>query len=94
MENKFIIITEDNLVALVDGIIEKAGLTAQVEDKLWVDSKEAQELLSVGKTTLYKLRSEGKITYTMISPKVFKYNRASLFEYIDSKTKKAFYYEQ
>ena len=50
----------------------------------WIDEKEALELLKLKRTSLWKLRSSGKILYSAISSKHLLYSRSSIMEFIEN----------
>lgn len=63
---------------------------AKEPDK-WILEDEAMKLLGIkSKSHLWKLRSEGCITYTQPSRKILLYDRDSILEYLDSHIQKAF----
>ena len=56
----------------------------QKQPNRWILEEEAMSLLGVrSKTTLWKLRTEGKIAYTQPSRKVILYDRESIMEYLE-----------
>lgn len=66
---------------------EKSGKT---EDK-WVRSVEAMELLGIkSKTTLQKLRDEGKIRFSQPYKKVILYDRESILKFLNANSKETF----
>ncbi len=90
-KQNIIVIHESDLIDLVNRLIDKAGLKQEVEEALWVTGEKAMSLLGItSKTTLYRMRVEGLITYSEVRPKNFLYSTASIFQYIKSKEKTAF----
>lgn len=60
------------------------------EDK-WLSTEQAMELLHIkSKTTLQKYRDEGSIRYSEISPRYFLYDRDSLMEFLNKKSRDTF----
>ncbi len=82
-------------------VVKKGVLKAFLEEILnthlskepneWILESEAMELLGIkSKSHLWKLRSEGRITYTQPSRKILLYSRSSIHEYLNSHIQKAF----
>jgi hypothetical protein len=87
-----VICLEDNaFYALFDKVIgyikEKNGVT---EDK-WISGEEAMQKLRItSKTTLQKLRDEGKIRFSQPEKKIILYDIHSIYEYLENNTKDTF----
>jgi hypothetical protein len=61
------------------------------EKDKWIAETEAMQLLGIkSKTTLWKLRSEGRIRYSQPSKKVILYDRASIDEYLEDNAYETF----
>ncbi|MCF8275573.1 MAG: helix-turn-helix domain-containing protein [Flavobacteriales bacterium] len=72
---------------VVDRMKEKSG---QVEDR-WVKADDAMELLGIkSKTTLQKLRDEGKIRFSQPYKKVILYDRESILQLLENNAKETF----
>ncbi|WP_299765199.1 helix-turn-helix domain-containing protein [uncultured Dokdonia sp.] len=57
----------------------------------WIDGKEAMRLLNISsKTTLQKLRDEGKIRFSQPQPRVILYDRNSINEYLNANARETF----
>ncbi|MDD7887855.1 helix-turn-helix domain-containing protein [Flavivirga sp. 57AJ16] len=57
----------------------------------WIDGEEAMSLLNItSKTTLQKLRDEGKIRFSKPQPRIILYDRDSINDYIESKAYEIF----
>lgn len=68
-------------------IAGRAGARGEV----WVDDEEAMRLLNIkSKTTLQKLRDEGKIRYSQPQKKIILYDRRSIEAYLERHAKEAF----
>ena len=66
---------------------EKEGI---IQDK-WISSDEAMDKLKIkSKTTLQKLRDEGKIRFTQPERKIILYDRDSINEYLEKHSKDTF----
>jgi hypothetical protein len=68
----------------------KQQLGAQQRDK-WIDGAEAMQIMRIkSKTTLSRLRDEGKIRYTQPEPKTILYDRDSVDAYLEKHAKETF----
>ena len=76
----------------IDNIVERLGEKFQVEPPRFIPEEEAKKLLNCGKTQLYHLRINGKISYVQDEEhrKMILYDRISIFEYQKKNLKKAF----
>ena len=85
-----ICIQEDAFYALVDRVIEHVNAT-QSEPRKWVDGVEAMSLLNItSKSTLQKLRDEGRIRFSQPQKKIILYDRDSINAYLDKNAKDTF----
>ncbi len=65
-------------------------LGAKPRDK-WIDGSEAMAMLRIkSRTTLQKLRDEGKIRYSQPEPKIILYDRDSIDAYLEKHAKDTF----
>jgi len=55
----------------------------------WIPEKKAQELTGKKATTLWKMRMDGRLTFTKINNKVF-YDKDSILALMDKNAKQAF----
>lgn len=68
----------------------KQQLGAKPRDK-WIDGEEATRLLRISsKTTLQKLRDEGKIRYSQPEKKILLYDSDSIDEWLEKHAKSKF----
>ncbi len=70
-------------------------VVAQLKDESakekWINDEQAMELLNVkSKTTMQKLRDEGKIRFSQPQKKIILYDRDSITEYLDKNAKATF----
>lgn len=57
----------------------------------WIDDEEAMNLLNIkSKTTLQKLRDEGRIRFSQPQKKVILYDRDSIMEYLEKHARNTF----
>lgn len=73
---------------LVKEVVNRIKDENNITEDKWVPGEEAMRLLNISsKTTLQKLRDEGKIRFSQPSKKVILYDRDSIMEYIESHSK-------
>ncbi len=72
-------------------------VTAYIDQKyeqdawVWVDGDEAMKLLNIAsKTTLQKLRDEGKIRFSQPQPRVILYDKNSINDYLNTNARETF----
>lgn len=77
--------------ALVEQVIERLkDANAGKKDK-WISDVEAMQLLNIkSKTTLQKLRDEGKIRFSHPQKKIILYDRDSIMAYLDKNSRETF----
>jgi len=76
--------------ALVEQVLDKLE-AKRTQPQKWIDDDETMSLLNIrSKTTLQKLRDEGKIRYSQLGKKIILYDRDSILEYIESNAKETF----
>jgi len=76
--------------ALVEEVISRLENNTHKDPK-WIDDEETMQLLKIkSKTTLQKLRDEGKIRFSQLGRKMILYDRESILEYIESNAKERF----
>lgn len=62
-----------------------------VAQKSWLNTDEAMDLLSIkSKTTLQKLRDEGKIRFSQPQKKIIVYERTSIENYLEQNARNTF----
>jgi hypothetical protein len=72
--------------ALIDEVVQKINIQHTLPEKKWILSEDAMELLGISsRTTLQKLRDEGKLRFSCPGGKIYFYDRESIDEYITSK---------
>lgn len=88
---EIICLEEAAFYKLVEQVVERLK-TSQVEKKdKWISDEEAMELLNIkSKTTLQKLRDEGKIRFTQPQRKIILYDRDSIDEYLEKNARNTF----
>lgn len=86
-----ICLEDEAFYALIEEVVarlkEKSGIT---QDK-WISDEEAMRLLNIkSKTTLQKLRDEGKIRFTQPQKKIILYDRESIDQYLEQHARETF----
>lgn len=77
--------------ALIDRVIERIKEKSPVKEDKWISGTEAMALLRIkSKTTLQKLRDDGKIRYTQPEKKIVLYDRQSIEDYLEDFTYETF----
>lgn len=88
---KVICLQDDALYTLIEQVVarlqEKNG---QPQDK-WVSDEQAMQLLNIkSKTTLQKLRDEGRIRFSQPQKKIILYDRESINTYLEQNARNTF----
>lgn len=77
--------------ALIEQVVLRIKETTIVKEDKWISGEEAMNLLRVtSKTTLQKLRDEGKIRFSQPEKKIILYDRDSIYQYLEVHTKNIF----
>lgn len=87
-----LVLDGDNLNEFVQQLVTeiKSQLQASPQRK-WIDGAEVMDLLGIkSKTTLQKLRDEGKIRYSQPEPRIILYDRDSIDAYLEKHAKNTF----
>ena len=76
--------------ALVEEVVDKL-MEQRQEKPQWLSGEEAMEMLKItSKTTLQKLRNEGKIRFSQPMKKLVLYDRESILAYLEANAKETF----
>lgn len=82
---------EEAFYALFDKVVEHLEEKHKEEPLQWIDGEEAMLILNISsKTTLQKLRDEGKIRYSQPQKRIILYDRYSIHEYIENHVRETF----
>ncbi len=77
--------------ALVNEVVNRLKIENKIVHEKWIDDVQAMKLLRItSKTTLQKMRDEGKIRFTQPTRKLILYDRESIFEYLEEHAKETF----
>lgn len=84
---------EDAFYALIERVVERLEGKRDVQPKRekWIDQPAAMDILRISsKTTMQKLRDEGRLRYTQPHKKVILYDRDSIDAYLEAKAQDTF----
>jgi hypothetical protein len=77
--------------SLVEQVVERLKAAHNQKEDKWISDDEAMHLLNIkSKTTLQKLRDEGKIRFSQPQKKVILYDRESLNTYLEKNAHNTF----
>jgi len=77
--------------ALVERVVEQLKTKQDITADKWISGEEAMKTLRItSKTTLQKLRDEGKIRFSQPEKKIILYDRDSIFAYLNNHTRETF----
>lgn len=86
-----ICLEEDAFYNLIDKVLKHVDRNLTKEADKWISGDEAMQLLRISsKTTLQKLRDEGKIRFSHPEKKHIVYDRDSINEYLEKHAKETF----
>lgn len=86
-----ICLEEKAFYELVEQVVGRLKEKNNITLDKWVSNEEAMRLLNVkSKTTLQKLRDEGKIRFSQPEKKIILYDRDSINSYLEKNTKETF----
>lgn len=76
---------------LVEEVVQRVGGKEKAEKKKWIGQDDAMAELGIkSKTTMQKLRDEGKIRFSQPQKKIILYDRDSIMEYLDQNAQNTF----
>jgi hypothetical protein len=91
MDLKIIGMQDEDFRRMVEEIVSRLKDQIQVKEDKWIDGEEAMHILRItSKTTLQKLRDEGKIRFSQPEKKLILYDRDSILQYIEKHARETF----
>jgi hypothetical protein len=88
---EIICIEEPAYFALMDRVIERIKVKDGLKEDKWISGEEAMKKLRItSKTTLKKLRDEGKIRFAQPEKKIILYDTDSINQYLEANSKDTF----
>jgi hypothetical protein len=86
-----ICLEDDAFFALVEEVVQRIKEKHKLKGDKWISGDEAMEKLRIkSKTTLQKLRDEGKIRFSQPEKKIILYDVDSITEYLDKHANETF----
>lgn len=86
-----ICLEEKAFYELVEQVVARLNEKNGRDKERWINDEEAMQLLNIkSKTTLQKLRDEGRIRFSQPQKKVILYDRESIYKYLDDNAKDTF----
>ena len=86
-----ICLQEAAFFALIEKVVERLKEKETVKEDKWISGTEAMNMLRIkSKTTLQKLRDEGKIRYSQPEKKIVLYDVDSIKAYLEDNTYETF----
>ena len=86
-----ICLEEEAFYKLLDTAIEHIDRKLDKEPSRWIDGAEAMEILKISsKSTLQKMRDEGRIRFSQPQKKIILYDRHSIEDYINQHIREPF----
>lgn len=77
--------------ALIEEVVQRIKEKQNIKHDKWISASEAMEKLRIkSKTTLQRLRDEGRIRFSQPDKKIILYDFDSINEYLEKHTKEAF----
>lgn len=86
-----ICLEEPAFFALMERVIERIKIKEGTKEDRWISGEEAMKKLRItSKTTLQKLRDEGKIRFSQPEKKIILYDTDSINQYLEANSKDTF----
>lgn len=86
-----ICLEDEAFYALVETVVRRVKEKEKVKEDKWISGDEAMEKLRIkSKTTLQKLRDEGKIRFSQPEKKMILYDGDSINEFLEKHSKDTF----
>ncbi|HRG33569.1 MAG: helix-turn-helix domain-containing protein [Saprospiraceae bacterium] len=86
-----ICLEDEAFYTLIDRVVARIKDKEGIKEDKWISAEEAMNKLRIkSKTTLQKLRDEGKIRFSQPEKKIILYDRNSINEYFEKNSKETF----
>ena len=86
-----ICLEEEAFYALVEQVVQRIKEKQNIKEDKWISGEEAMQKLRItSKTTLQKLRDEGKIRFSQPEKKLILYDVDSIYEYLEKNARETF----
>ena len=88
---EIICLEEEAFYALVEQVVQRIKEKKGIKEDKWISGEEAMRKLRItSKTTLQKLRDEGKIRFSQPEKKIILYDVDSIYEYLEKNARETF----
>lgn len=86
-----ICLEENDFYELIEHVVARLQEKNKQDKNKWISDAEAMQILNIkSKTTLQKLRDEGKIRFSQPQKKIIVYDRNSIEVYLEENTRNTF----
>jgi Helix-turn-helix domain len=86
-----ICLEDEAFYALVEQVVQRIKDKKGIKEDRWISGEEAMQKLRItSKTTLQKMRDEGKIRFSQPEKKLILYDSDSIYEYLEKHSKDTF----
>lgn len=86
-----ICLEDEAFYALVEQVVQRINEKNGIKEDRWISGEEAMKILRItSKTTLQKLRDEGKIRFSQPEKKIILYDVESIYEYLEKNARETF----
>ena len=86
-----ICLEEKAFYALLERVVDHIKQTHSVERDKWISADDALKLLDIkSKTTLQRMRDDGRIRFSQPQKKIILYDRDSIIEYLEENAQERF----
>jgi hypothetical protein len=86
-----ICLQDEAFYALIEQVVLRIREKKTISDDKWISGEEAMKKLRItSKTTLQKLRDEGKIRFSQPAKKIILYDVDSINDYLDKHSRETF----
>ncbi|MFN8250268.1 MAG: helix-turn-helix domain-containing protein [Ferruginibacter sp.] len=86
-----ITIETESFYKLIQSVVERIKSEHNITEDRWISGEEAMRKLRItSKTTLQKLRNEGKIRFSQPERKIILYDVESIYTFLEKNTKETF----
>lgn len=86
-----ICLEEQAFYTLLEEVVARLKADQQTSPVRWIGQQEAMQLLNIkSKTTLQKMRDEGKIRFSQPEKRIILYDRVSIDTYLEQHAKETF----
>ncbi|MEK7585801.1 MAG: helix-turn-helix domain-containing protein [Patescibacteria group bacterium] len=86
-----ICLEDEAFYALIDQVVQRIKEKEGIKEDKWISGEEAMKKLRItSKTTLQKLRDEGKIRFSQPEKKHILYDIDSIYQYLEKNAKDTF----